>query len=112
MLVAKQEPRNMAITFDTLEYVNELKAADVPDAQAQAQAKAMRRVLDAALAEHAADAATKGDIALVRKDMAAEFALVRKDMEAMENRITIRLGTMLVVAVGILLAVLPMLIAK
>jgi len=102
----------MAITFDTLEYVNELKAADVPDAQAQAQAKAMRRVLDAALAEHAAELATKGDIALIHK----EIALMRKDAAAMElrleNKLSLRFGAMLAVAVGVLLAVLPMLIAK
>jgi len=41
----------MAITFDTLEYVNKLRAADVPQKQAEAQAQALRGVLDAALAE-------------------------------------------------------------
>jgi len=75
----------MAITFDTLEYVNELKAADVPDAQAQAQAKAMRRVLDAALAEHAAELATKGDIALVRKDVEG----VRNAIKGVHNELSI-----------------------
>jgi len=88
------------IQFDSLGYFNELKAADVPDAQAQAQAKALQKVLEDALAGHMADLATKSDlqaakndlnneivlvrneIALVRKDLGNEIALVRKDMEA------------------------------
>jgi len=53
----------MAITFDTLEYVNALKAADVPEKQAEAQAKALRGVLDATLADHASALATKADLA-------------------------------------------------
>jgi len=89
----------MAVTFDTLKFVETLESAGVERKQASAIASAVRDSHDAA------DVATKGDLR-------NEIALVRKDMEAMENRITIRLGTMLVVAVGILLAVLPMLIAK
>jgi len=53
----------MAVTFDTLEYVNELKAADVPDKQAEAQAKALRNVLDATLENHTSALATKADLA-------------------------------------------------
>jgi len=70
------------ITFDTLEFVNQLKAAKVPDEQAQAQAQAL-------------DLATKGDIALVRKDM----EMLRKD-------IIIKMGGMFIVAVGIIVGVL------
>jgi len=84
----------MAITFDTLEYVNELKAADVPDRQAEAQAKAMRRVLDTALADHASALATKGDL--------RELELrLRSDMLAMENRLLIKLGAMMVALFGL-----------
>jgi len=36
----------MGATFDTLEYVNQLKAVDVPDAQAQVQARALWQALD------------------------------------------------------------------
>jgi len=74
----------MNITFDTLEYVNKLKDADVPEKQAQAQAQALRGVLDTALLDHASSLATKEDlrneIALVRKDLHSEIALVRKDL--------------------------------
>jgi len=75
----------MNITFDTLEYVNKLKDADVPEKQAQAQAQALRGVLDTALLDHASSLATKGDlhseITLARKDLRSEIALVRSDMD-------------------------------
>jgi len=56
-------------SFDTLAYVKRLKEADVPEKQAEAQAEALRVALNAALDEHASTLATKGDIALVRKDL-------------------------------------------
>jgi len=56
-------------SFDTLQYVKRLKAANVPEEQAEAQAEALRTVLHAALFDHAAQLATKGNIALVRKDI-------------------------------------------
>jgi len=93
----------MAVTFDTLKFVQTLESAGVGREQAAAFAAAVRDSHDAA------DVVTKGDLR-------NEIALVRKDMEAMElrlqNALTLRFGAMLAVAVGVLLAVLPMLIAK
>jgi len=95
----------MAITFDTLEYVNELKSANVPEAQAQVQARAMRRALDAALENQTSSLATQAGL--------RELELcLRRDLAALENKLTLRFGAMLAVGVGVLLAVLPMLIAK
>jgi len=37
---------------------------------------------------------------------------MHSDMAALENKLLVRFGAMLVVAVGVLLAVLPMLIVK
>jgi len=89
----------MAITFDTLKFVETLEEAGVERKHATAIAFAVRDSHDAA------DVATKGDLR-------NEIALVRKDMEAMENRLLVKLGGMLVIVTGILLAVLPMLIGK
>jgi len=68
-------------SFDTLQYVKRLRAADVPEKQAEAQAEALRAVL----VDQSADLATKADI-----------ALLRKDMEALENRLTIKLSAVMV----------------
>jgi len=78
-----------AITFDTLKFADTLKQAGVPAAQAEAKARAVA----AAVGE--VDVATKRDI----DDL-------RKDMQAMELRLTIKLGASIAVAVGILIAVL------
>jgi len=57
----------------------------------------------------------KGDIALVRKETELGFAkidakmdLLRKDVEAMENRMVIKLGGLIVVVAGLMLAFLRM----
>jgi len=73
------------IQFDSLGYFNELKAADVPDAQAQAQAKALQKVLEDALAGHMADLATKGDLQATKNDLNNEIALVRSDLQAAKS---------------------------
>jgi len=52
-----------AVTFDTLEFVKTLQAAGLPSQQAEAIASAVRK------ASESAEVATKGDIALVRKDV-------------------------------------------
>jgi len=46
----------------------------------------------------------KAEIAALRSDLRTEIALVRGDMELLRRDLTIPLGGMLVVAVGILLA--------
>ncbi|WP_176488855.1 DUF1640 domain-containing protein [Candidatus Regiella insecticola] len=49
---------------------------------------------------------TEAQIADVRKDFLTEMSLMRKDIEKSGMQTTIRLGGMLVVAVGVILAVL------
>lgn len=46
----------------------------------------------------------KTEFAAVRSEMKTEFAVVRADMKLLEQRMTIKLGAMLVALVGILLA--------
>jgi len=79
------------VTFDTLEYANTLKEAAVPDEQAEAQAKALRRAFEVALSERSDELATKHDV-----------NLLRKDMEALENRLLVKLGKMLAIGVGLI----------
>jgi len=82
----------MAVTFDTLKFVETLEGAGVSREQASAIASAVRD------SHEAADVATKGDLREL------ELRLL--------NTLTLRCGAMLAVAVGVLLAVLPILIAK
>ncbi len=86
-----------AITFDTLKFANRLKSAGVPPAQAEAEAEALAEVLEVNLEQ----GATRQDVALLRKE---DLDLLRQEMEArfiqLEQRMTIKLGALMVAAVG------------
>jgi hypothetical protein len=102
-----------SITLDTLKYVKQLESAGVPAAQAEAFVNAQRDILSDAL-----DTAmsTKADLLAVKSELKADIAstrsdtdLLRKDVESMEQRLTIKLGTLLAVAVASTAALVKML---
>lgn len=80
----------MATIIDTLEYVKELRAAGVPEQQAEAQAKALSRIATEELA-------TKKDI----DDL-------RRDLRELEYRLTIKIGAMTAAAVAPLAAIMKL----
>lgn len=77
-----------ALTFDTLKFANRLKAAGVPDKQAEAEAEILGEALEINLKS------------LVTEDM------LRRELLLLEQRLTIKLGAFLAAAVGIIIAVL------
>lgn len=79
-----------SIAFDTHAFVKELTAAGMPEAQAEVLAKSQANLIDEKLA-------TKQDL------MELEERL-RRDMKELEFRLTIRLGSMMVVAVVVVAA--------
>lgn len=72
-----------AVIFDTLEYANELKAAGVPEKQAEVQARAIKRLMESELV-------TKGDL--------------ESSIKELEYRLTLRMGAMFAATIGILSA--------
>jgi len=84
---------NTLVTFDTLAYANKLKAVDIPPAQAEAQAEAMRDILESVF--HTAELATKSDIALVKKDMGALKQSVNAKIDAVEQRLNAKMDAMM-----------------
>lgn len=72
------------VTFDTHKFIRKLRESGMPDAQAEAVADAFRE------AQGEADLATK------------------PDWRELELRLTIKIGGMLVIAVGVLAAVLKL----
>jgi hypothetical protein len=79
------------MAFDTLAYIKQLEAAGVEREVAEAHVKA--------LAEHALpELATKSDLELARRDLEARIELLQRDL-------TIRLGSMIAIATGILIAI-------
>lgn len=71
------------ITFDTLKFANKLKAAGVPAQQAEAEAEALSDVFEANLNE------------LVTKET------LQQELRLLEQRMTIKLGGMMAVAIAI-----------
>ena len=74
------------LTFDTLKFANKLKAAGLPPDQAEAQAEALAEVIELNIQ----DLVTKDDLVASLKDL--------------EQRLIIKLGGMMVVAVGVVVA--------
>jgi hypothetical protein len=98
--------RMVAITFDTLKFVRTLEAAGVTAPQAEAIANAVRDSHDAA------DVATKGDLRELKAELKNEIAVLRQELKAdtreLELRMTVKLGTMIVAAIGVGLALAKM----
>jgi len=87
------------ITFDTFRFVETLEKAGMPRAQAAAFSQAQRDSLAEALDT---TVATKADIVRLENRMDS----MTKDMQAMELRLTIKLGAFLAVFAGIIIAAL------
>ncbi len=106
---------NIMVAFDTLSYAKKLKSAGFSETQAEVQAEALAEVFETNLA-------TKQDLANLRRDLKQDVADLRRDIETLRTevkndiatvrseidqmgmKLTIRLGGMLVVAVGVLAA--------
>jgi len=109
------------LTFDTLKFAIRLKEANVPEKQAEAQADALREVINDTLAEQARVQAaastrsineldTKTEIAIsgLKTELKAEILkvdakvdLLRKDMEALANTLVIRLVKAMLAVMGV-----------
>ena len=101
------------VAFDTLKFSKRLKEAGVPDRQADAEAEALAEVLEMNLKE-----------LTTKEDLHREIGGLRKDMERMEEHLTerfdaklaqieqrmvIKLGGLMVVAVGVVAALVKLL---
>ena len=84
----------VAITFDTLKYANRLKAAGVESRIAEAEAEALAEVFELNLKEVA-----------TREDLKQMEERLNEKMDArfiqMEQRMIIKLGGLMVVAIGV-----------
>ena len=94
------------LAFDTYAFVKELTQAGMPEAQAEVLARSQATLIDEKLA-------TKQDLkeleARLTRDIKELEAGLRHDMKELELRLTIRLGSMIVVAVGVVAALVKLL---
>ena len=83
------------IVFDTHAFVKELAEAGMPEKQAEVLARSQATLIDEKLA-------TKQDL----KELEARL---RSNMKELELRLTLRLGSMMVVAIGVVTALVKLL---
>ena len=101
----------MTMPFDTLKLARRFEAAGFAAQQAGDMAEAIAEALSALATKadlEALAAATKADLAALRAELKADIAALRAelkaDVEILKRDMTIRLGSMMVVAVGVILA--------
>jgi hypothetical protein len=103
----------VAIVFDTLEYASRLKRAGFTEQQAEAQVQALAAIVDDNLATKQDLILVKQDLLAVKQELKQDIAAVkqelRHDMRELGLRLTLRLGTMLSVAVGVVAALVKLL---
>ncbi len=80
----------MSMAFDTLRYSQRLQQVGVSREQAEAHAELARDMV-------IAEPANKSDLGVLRSELQA-------DIKLLEQRMTVRVGTMLAAAVGIIVA--------
>jgi hypothetical protein len=92
----------VAIVFDTLEYASRLNGTGFTDQQAEAQVQALAAIVNDNLA-------TKQDVVLVKQDILALRQELKHDLRELEHRLTLHLGTVVSVAVGVVAALVKLL---
>jgi hypothetical protein len=94
-----------AITFDTLAYSKKLRAVGVDEKQAEIQAEALTEIIEVQLAAKD-DLATRRDLKeleLTASHDLKELELnIKNDIERLKHDLTLRLGGMLVVGIGVI----------
>jgi len=98
-----------AIAFDTLKFANKLKAVGVPDKQAEAEAEVLSEALEVNLKELVTNEALKRDLGDVELRLKHEIELVKLEMRDIERRMTIKLGTLMVLAIGVVATLVKLL---
>jgi hypothetical protein len=101
--------RMTAVPFDTLKFARHLEASGLAASAAAGAAEALADALTGAdLATRSDITGVKGEIAALRTEVKAELSATRTEVfnaiELLRRDITIKFGSMLVIAVGILLA--------
>jgi len=109
-----------AANFDSLTYANRLKAAGMDGGLAEVQASVMTEVIQ----DHFHTLSTKQELQQVGQDLRKEMNLmgqdlrkemqllrleVQKDMQLLEQRMVIKLGSLMVLAIGVVATVVKLL---
>ena len=93
------------MVFDALKSVDELQEAGIPEAHAKAQIRILQGVIES-------DLATKRDLEELRKATAHDLNELRQatklDLKELELRLTIKLGAIMMAAIGLTVVLLKL----
>jgi len=95
-----------AITFDTLKYANKLKEAGFTEQQAEIQAETIKDQSEAIREIIEDKLVTKKDLKQLENEIKKEIEDVRKEINLMSYKLTIRLGSIMVVGIVVLAALI------
>lgn len=98
----------MTITFDTQELVNELKQNGFTQEQSEAAIRAIKKA-QTELASKQDIAAVHREISSVRQEVENLRLEIKQDMVILSKDLTIRLGTMMAVAISIVAVLVKLL---
>lgn len=87
--------------FNALRYTEDLEKAGFTGEQAQASLKILIEVMNESFA-------TKADLQSAKSELEVSIRSVRSDLKALESTMTIRLGSMMVVGLGVIAALIKM----
>jgi hypothetical protein len=94
-----------AVRFDTLKLARSLEAAGMTAPLAAGTSEALAEALAGGEFATKSDIAeVKYDIGALRSELKADIGSLRKDLELLRRDMTIKLGSMIFIAVGVLLA--------
>ena len=93
------------MTFDTYAFIKRLTEAGVTEPQAEAFSAAFKDVQQANLKE----LATKEDLMAVKNDLKDEIKELRHEMKELELRLIIKLGSLMALSVGVIVALVKLL---
>ncbi|MEN9916573.1 MAG: hypothetical protein RLY40_505 [Pseudomonadota bacterium] len=95
--------------FDTLQYVKKLKEAGVAENVAEIQAEAFKEVMENNLATKQDVKDLRQDMLIMKKDLTHDIETVSRNVELVKKDLTIRMGSMLAIAVSILSVLITLL---
>ena len=106
-----------AIMFDTHAFVKELTQAGMPEQQAEVLARSQTTLIDEKLATKEdlkkLELATKRDLKeleqATKRDLKELEQAMKRDLKELELRLTLRLGSMMVIAIGVVAALVKLL---
>ncbi len=90
--------------FNAIKYVGELREAGVPEKQAEVHLRILHEVIESNLATKRDIQEVKRDIEEMRTELKRDIQELKRDMKELEQKMTIKLGGLIVVAIGILVA--------